>query len=327
MHIPPPSPHERPPIVACHSVVKHRPRSPPRSIALGLVQFGLVSTPPPPKTSPGRPLDRLLLNPTPHPPPQNRSLTGQPFFTFGRNPAADFVLEHPSASRLHAVLQFNGDTREVREAGGGGGARGGEGSVPSLQVNTSRASVSSRRGSGNTVSVCNPTETQGVEVSLATHPPYIPSHFPSPHILSSSPLRPLPLPPRAPLHLPSPPTPLQAFIYDPGSTHGTFLNKQRIKPRVYVPLAVGHTLRFGTSSRIHVLGGPADLMPPEGLSREQRRQLAALEASRREKEKQQEVRGVVVEGLGAAGLGQGCGYRGAGCGDAVYGAGYVGRCE
>ncbi len=45
--------------------------------------------------------------------PQNRPLSGQPYHTFGRNPAADFVLEHPSASRLHAVLQFNGDTREV----------------------------------------------------------------------------------------------------------------------------------------------------------------------------------------------------------------------
>lgn len=123
---------------------------------------------------------------------ENRPLSGQPYHTFGRNPAADFVLEHPSASRLHAVLQFNGDTRE-------------------------------------------------------------------------------------------------AFIYDPGSTHGTFLNKQRIKPKVYVPLAVGHTLRFGTSSRLYALGGPADLMPPEGLSREQRRQLAALEASRRAKAKQEEA--------------------------------------
>lgn len=56
-----------------------------------------------------------------------------------------------------------------------------------------------------------------------------------------------------------------------------------------MPLAVGHTLRFGTSSRLYALGGPADLMPPEGLSREQRRQLAALEASRRAKAKQEEV--------------------------------------
>ena len=28
------------------------------------------------------------------------------YVTFGRTPASDMVLEHPSASRLHAVLQF-----------------------------------------------------------------------------------------------------------------------------------------------------------------------------------------------------------------------------
>ncbi|GIL63581.1 hypothetical protein Vafri_17621 [Volvox africanus] len=123
---------------------------------------------------------------------ETRAVSAQPFYTFGRNPSADFILEHPSASRLHAVLQFNGETRE-------------------------------------------------------------------------------------------------AFIYDPGSTHGTFLNKQRIKPKVYVPLAVGHTLRFGSSSRLYILGGPAELMPPEGLSRDQRRQLATLEASKKMKEKQQQA--------------------------------------
>lgn len=37
---------------------------------------------------------------------ETRALTGQPFFTFGRSPTADVLLEHPSASRLHAVLQF-----------------------------------------------------------------------------------------------------------------------------------------------------------------------------------------------------------------------------
>ncbi|GFR41935.1 hypothetical protein Agub_g2728, partial [Astrephomene gubernaculifera] len=123
---------------------------------------------------------------------ETRSISSQPYYTFGRNPAADFVLEHPSASRLHAVLQFNGDTREP-------------------------------------------------------------------------------------------------YLYDPGSTHGTFLNKQRIKPRVFVPLAVGHTVRFGASSRLYLLGGPAELLPPEGLSREQRRQLAALEASMRMREKEKEA--------------------------------------
>ena len=31
----------------------------------------------------------------------------------------------------------------------------------------------------------------------------------------------------------------------------------RIRPGVYVPLNVGDTLRFGQSSRLYILGGPA----------------------------------------------------------------------
>ena len=40
---------------------------------------------------------------------------------------------------------------------------------------------------------------------------------------------------------------------------------------------VGDVMRFGESSRLYVLGGPAELMPEEGPSREQRQQAAALE--------------------------------------------------
>jgi pSer/pThr/pTyr-binding forkhead associated (FHA) protein len=32
-------------------------------------------------------------------------------YRFGRTPDCDVVLEHPSASRLHAVIQYNGDTK------------------------------------------------------------------------------------------------------------------------------------------------------------------------------------------------------------------------
>jgi hypothetical protein len=44
---------------------------------------------------------------------------------------------------------------------------------------------------------------------------------------------------------------------------------------------VGDTFRFGQSSRMYILGGPAELMPEEGLNRLQRRQLAALEAAQK----------------------------------------------
>lgn len=39
---------------------------------------------------------------------EERSIAHKPFITFGRSPTADVLLEHPSASRLHAVLQFRG---------------------------------------------------------------------------------------------------------------------------------------------------------------------------------------------------------------------------
>jgi hypothetical protein len=42
---------------------------------------------------------------------------------------------------------------------------------------------------------------------------------------------------------------------------------------------VGDTIRFGQSSRLYVLTGPAELMPQEGLSKQQQKQLKLLEAA------------------------------------------------
>lgn len=42
---------------------------------------------------------------------------------------------------------------------------------------------------------------------------------------------------------------------------------------------VGDTFVFGQSSRMFVLTGPPELMPEEGLNKQQRRQLAMLEAA------------------------------------------------
>ena len=43
------------------------------------------------------------------------------------------------------------------------------------------------------------------------------------------------------------------YLYDLGSTHGTWLNKQKIQPRIYHRLKVGHVVKFGGSTRLHIL--------------------------------------------------------------------------
>ncbi|KAF4375927.1 hypothetical protein F8388_010069 [Cannabis sativa] len=55
----------------------------------------------------------------------------------------------------------------------------------------------------------------------------------------------------------------EAYIYDLGSTHGTFINKNQVKKKSYVDLHVGDVVRFGQSSRLYIFQGPTDLMPPE----------------------------------------------------------------
>jgi len=48
------------------------------------------------------------------------------------------------------------------------------------------------------------------------------------------------------------------YLYDLESTHGTFWNGHRIKPRVYVRLHGGHMIRFGCSQRKYILQAPPD---------------------------------------------------------------------
>ncbi|GLT62007.1 hypothetical protein SLA2020_346760 [Shorea laevis] len=55
----------------------------------------------------------------------------------------------------------------------------------------------------------------------------------------------------------------EAYLYDCGSTHGTFVNKSQVEKRVYVDLHVGDVIRFGQSSRLYIFQGPTELMPAE----------------------------------------------------------------
>ncbi|CAM8968683.1 unnamed protein product [Rhodiola kirilowii] len=71
----------------------------------------------------------------------------------------------------------------------------------------------------------------------------------------------------------------EVYLYDLGSTHGTFVNKNEVKKMVYVELHVGDVLRFGRSTRLYILQGPAELMPPVRLDSDRE---ASLQRARRQ---------------------------------------------
>ncbi len=43
------------------------------------------------------------------------------------------------------------------------------------------------------------------------------------------------------------------YLYDLDSTHGSWVNKVKVKPRVYVRLHVGHVVKLGGSTRLNIL--------------------------------------------------------------------------
>ena len=53
------------------------------------------------------------------------------------------------------------------------------------------------------------------------------------------------------------------FLYDTSSTHGCYVNKRRVDAEDFVRLHIGDVIGFGESTRLYVVCGPKELLPPE----------------------------------------------------------------
>jgi pSer/pThr/pTyr-binding forkhead associated (FHA) protein len=91
------------------------------------------------------------------------SLSHRPYTVFGRSPDSDVVLEHPTISRYHAIVQYKSEFEHGQPAG--------------------------------------------------------------------------------------------LYLYDCGSTHGTFINKKRLEAKVYVRIKVDYIIKFGQSTRLYLVQG------------------------------------------------------------------------
>ncbi|KAL3681305.1 hypothetical protein R1sor_024261 [Riccia sorocarpa] len=81
----------------------------------------------------------------------------------------------------------------------------------------------------------------------------------------------------------------KGFVFDLGSTHGTFVNKKQVQGKTYTPLNVGDIIRFGLSTRLYHFQGPTEFLPEEGLSKGERHAVRMLELAQDKAEKEQSL--------------------------------------
>ena len=132
-------------------------------------------------------------------------LNQKAFFVFGRLPVCDVVLDHPSISRYHAVLQY-------------------------------RASHNQANGGENSQNQQSQPSSSGF------------------------------------------------YLYDLGSTHGTVINKEKIRSKTYYRIRAGHVMKFGGSTRLFILQSVGRQDDVERQAEEE------IEEVRNERQKREEAR-------------------------------------
>jgi len=77
------------------------------------------------------------------------------------------------------------------------------------------------------------------------------------------------------------------YLFDLESTHGSFINKNKIKPRIYAQIIDGDIIKFGESKRLFVLqGGP----PPPEIPDPKMQKIITTPNKSIEKEEEEEVK-------------------------------------